>query len=187
MKRFWKGKRSVVTSPVTTPDPRLDKVEYARQLLAETREEVARSDAKASLLFSAFGVVTSAVAAILIADDWSPFDMDNAFEWLWWVGVVLSGVALLVLGLAVIPRVQNTDGQVSLYFFGHVAGYKRFHDFEKSFEGASTKWWDRTLNQIWVESRIARRKYRLTKWSMWLFACSVGLLLLAALLDEAFA
>lgn len=170
MRRFWKGRRNEMTSPAITPDPRLDKVEYARQLLAETREEVARADAKASLLFSAFGVVISAVSAVLIADDWSPFQLNNRVEWLWWAGASLSGIALFLLGWAVLPRVTHVDHRDRLYYFGHVAEYgKDFDGFAKRFESASDEMWHRTVDQIWAVSKIAKRKYLLTRRSMLTF------------------
>lgn len=158
-----------MTSPATTPDPRLDKIEYARQLLAETREEVSRADAKASLLFSAFGVVTSAVAAVLVADDWSPFDLNNCIEWLWWFGAGLALIALLLLGWAVLPRITHVDHRERLFFFGHVAEYEDFERFSKAFDAAATTSWERTVDQIFVESKIAKRKYVLTRRSMLTF------------------
>jgi hypothetical protein len=165
-----------MTSPPTTPDVRLDKVEYARQLLAETREEVARADAKASLLFGAFGVVSSAVAAILVTDDWSPFQLPNRVEWMWWIGAALASSALLLLGGAVIPRMTHVEQAGRLYYFGHIAEFDDFDKFRAEFDVASTNMWERMLDQIWVESRIAKRKYVLTRWSMIAFFSAVVLL-----------
>jgi hypothetical protein len=50
-----------------------DEIEsYAAQLLAETREEVARADSKAEILFAAFGIVVAAVLGGLVTRGWSP-------------------------------------------------------------------------------------------------------------------
>lgn len=168
-----------MTSPPTSPDPQRGKVEYARQLLAETREEVARADAKASLLFSAFGVVVSAVGAVLLADDWSPFQLNNCVEWLWWLGAGLVVIALFLLGWAVLPRITHVDHKERLFFFGHVAEYGGFKEFSGAFESASSAAWDRTLDQIWAVSKIAKRKYLLTRRSMLTFLVA-GVALAAA-------
>ena len=145
MKRFSKARRSGATSAAQSASRVDDKLEYARQLLLETREELARADAKASLLFSAFGVIATAVGAVLIADDWSPFHLHNCVEWIWWSGVLLSTAAFFLLGLAVIPRIKHSTHEERLYFFGHVAEYKTFESFKTAYAKKDPNIYERTL------------------------------------------
>lgn len=184
MKQFFKGRRSVPTSAKTLPESVDSRHQYARQLLAETREELARADAKASLLFSAFGVISSAVGAVLIADDWSPFQLANGVEWMWWGGVAASVIALLLLGLAVIPRIRHATHRERLYFFGHVAEYKKFDEFAKALGKKPPDSYDRTLDQVWVISRIAKRKYIYTRRSILTFLVAASLFSVSIVADH---
>jgi hypothetical protein len=169
-------------APIPVPArPDSSRLDYLRQLLAETREEVARADAKASLLFSAFGVVTSAVAAILVADDWSPFDLHNGIEWVWWLGAAVAGAALLLLGMAVVPRISHGSSKENLYFFAHVAEHATLRELDQQLAVASLDSWKRTVDQLWTVSRVAHRKYVLTRRSMILFFVAVALLGAASL------
>lgn len=183
MKRFFKGRRSVKTSAQTLPESSEAGHQYARQLLVETREELARADAKASLLFSAFGLISSAVGAILIADDWSPFQLKNSVEWMWWAGAAASVFALLLLAFAVIPRIKHATHKERLYFFGHVAEYKTCDGFKKAFSEKAPDLYERTLDQVWVISRIAKRKYTLTRRSMITFLVA-GVLFSASIIAD---
>jgi len=58
----------------------------AETMLREAREELSRADGKSSLLLAAVGVVVGAVAAAVVAGEWSPFDLSPFIQWLWWAG-----------------------------------------------------------------------------------------------------
>ena len=36
--------------------------------------------------------------------EWSPFELGNGVEWLWWLGVINAAVAVFALAFAVYPR-----------------------------------------------------------------------------------
>lgn len=86
-------------------------IRHAREIAAAAREEIGRADIKASLVFSASGVVVGALLAASLSGNWSPFDLDNRVEWLWWIGVAAAGSSLIFLGIAVYPKTRRQGKQ----------------------------------------------------------------------------
>jgi len=76
----------------------------ARVILAAAREELTRADGKAALLLAASGVAIGALMAALLAGAWSPSDIANGVEWIWWLGAVVATAGVGGLGYAVFPR-----------------------------------------------------------------------------------
>jgi MFS family permease len=174
-----------------------DPEDYAEQLLAESREELARADGKASILFGAFGVAAGVLLGAVVGGTWSPANFDNGTaECVWWVGIVGAGLSILLLGLAVLPRVRHGAGRERLYYFGHVVQYRQrtwlgfprrglapTDEFLRDLRHPPTSL-DRAADQIWVISGLVQTKYRLIRLALASQAAGVGLVLFAALLDR---
>src|SRR4051794_29761262 len=87
------------------------------KLLKETREELAKADAKASMLGAAALVVVGAVLGGIIANNWSPAQI-GAGLWraTWWLGVGFTLGALVCFGAAVFPRLRAAEiGRVTYF------------------------------------------------------------------------
>jgi hypothetical protein len=98
--------------------------ELTRQLLAETREELNRADAKAAMLFAIFGIAFGAVLAGLIAGDWSPRDLAAGAQVVWWLGAAAAVAPLAALSAAVWPRIDSNHASGRVIYYAHVAGYR---------------------------------------------------------------
>src|SRR4051812_15883694 len=101
--------------------------DYIAKLLAETREELTRADAKASILFAAFGVVVAVVLAGLVSGDWAPADLARLATVVFWVGTGLAVLAFVALGYTLWPRIEHEDLKEAVSYFGHVRAYRK-HD-----------------------------------------------------------
>src|SRR5215216_5048493 len=99
--------------PVTAVDP--------NELLAESREELARADGKASMLLSALGVAVGVIAAALLAGGWSPDRLDHGYRIVWWAGLGFAAGGSLALCLAVWPRIRHRLPGPSASYFDEIA------------------------------------------------------------------
>jgi MFS family permease len=158
-----------MTPPVSTVDP--------NELLAESREELARADGKASMLLSALGVAIGVIAAALLAGDWSPDRLDRPYRVVWWVGLAFAGAGSLALCLAVWPRIRHHLPGPSATYFDEIALLGSVERVKTAL--ARTDATDRTLTQLVAISRIARRKYKLIRWAMLLLGVAIVLVLIA--------
>ncbi|MFJ6391863.1 Pycsar system effector family protein [Streptomyces sp. NPDC091972] len=86
-----------------SPRPRADV-----HLLAELRGEIARADAKATVLVGMLGLTAGVLSALLINLRWSPAGLSMPAALLWWSGTALLLVSLLALLLAVTPRYSRS-------------------------------------------------------------------------------
>ncbi|MFF7310421.1 Pycsar system effector family protein [Streptomyces sp. NPDC008137] len=89
------------------------------QLLADLRGEIARADAKATVLVGALGISGGVLAALLADRDWTPGRLPAPAAVLWWAGATSLVVALFALLLAVVPRYRSsrwTPGSPLTYF-----------------------------------------------------------------------
>ncbi|MFI9750918.1 Pycsar system effector family protein [Streptomyces collinus] len=94
-------------------------VRAGTQLLADLRNEIARADAKATVLVGALGISAGALAALLTNRHWSPDQLPGPAALLWWAGTASLVVALFALLLAVLPRYRRsrwTPGRPLTYF-----------------------------------------------------------------------
>jgi Family of unknown function (DUF5706) len=159
------------TPPVTAVDP--------NELLTESREELARADAKASTLLAALGVAIGVIAAALLAGDWSPDRLDRGYQIVWWFGLGFTGAGSLALCLAVWPRIRHRLPGRSATYFDEIALLGSVDKVKAALE--STDAAGRTLTQLVAVSRIARRKYVLIRWAMCLLGIAVVLVLFAVI------
>jgi len=144
---------------------------FVSELLRDTREEVARADSKASLLLASSGVVVGALLAGLIAGRWSPFELNNRIEWMWWLAAGLAAAGLIALGSAVWPRFarRNSPRPSVPSYFGDVATFSDSDALLTALLKSSDEGLTRTADQIWEVSRIVRRKYVLVRFALVLF------------------
>jgi hypothetical protein len=155
---------------------------FVRQLLVETREELLRADAKASLLLASTGVAIGALIAGLLARTWSPYSLDNRVEWLWWVGVAAAAAAVWKLGAAVAPRTKRQGSPpTALAYFADVNAYTDRSALMVALRDSTGESFERNVDQLQQVSRIVGAKYTLIRRSLWLLvaataSCSVSVL-----------
>ena len=159
--KFLSAWRSARVDAVPEPTP-----PFARQLLNETREELDRADRKAQILFAASGVGVSVVVAGIVAGDWSPLQLSAWALVAWGTGAGLVAIGLFVLGISIFPRIVHHDPGGKVAYFGHAASYPNIEALRAALEAAAAQPDDRTLDQLWIVSRIVVRKYRLIRWAL---------------------
>jgi hypothetical protein len=170
----------------------MDKGDYRQSLLRETRDELARADAKASILLAASGIAFAALLSAGSTSSWYPDKLSHqGARVLAWIAVALVLLGIGVVGAAVKPRLRaNPSEQSKPYYFGDVEAYwprwwqlghrgslrqKGRDDFAKALQALSSsapEQSERLDEQIWTLSHIAYRKYRLVSIGMWLYAGS---------------
>jgi hypothetical protein len=137
---------------------------YAAALLRETREELDRADKKASLLLAAAGVAIGALITGLLAGDWSPFELHNLVEWIWWLGVGCAAAAIAALASAVYPRIARLGPPPSVVaYFGDVVTIKSHDALKEALRDSSSLNLDRLTDQVGQVSAIVRTKYVLIR------------------------
>ena len=103
---------------------------YTIRMLDETREEVGRADAKAATLLSASAIAVTLLVGVygLKAHSFRVLPIWRADLALLALGV--SGVGVVLLGLAVLPRstvVAKNRVRFPPYYFGEVTRYRQGH------------------------------------------------------------
>jgi MFS family permease len=158
---------------------------YATELLAEAREEVNKADAKAQVLLGVAGVGLGAVTGGLIAGSWSPFQLSNAVEWLWWSGAAAALAALACLAGAVYPRagVSVVDDPKVVACYGDVVRFRSVQALANALLVAARPDLRRVADQVRRLSGIVHRKYRLIRWGFWLLSAAVVATVASVLLD----
>lgn len=151
----------------------------ANTVLSETREEVTRADAKASLLLSAALIVVGVIAAAMLAGDWSPSRLDNWGQALWWFGTAMTLAGITCLAIAVYPRVLNRHEGPGVTYFNEIAKLKGVKQLKEALAEVDAD--DRTIKQLYSVSKIARRKYAFVAVSIWFFAAAATSLLIAVI------
>src|SRR5688572_6722117 len=102
-------------------------------MLAETREEDARADAKAQIIVAAAVVVVSVIVAGIIGGKWSPSDLACWGRFGWWAGAAAGAIAIRALGFGVYPRLKRT-GAHRLAYFEDVPKYAAVGDLARDLE-----------------------------------------------------
>jgi hypothetical protein len=155
------------------------------ELLKHVREELTRADAKSSLLLSAVGVAIGALIGGLLAGDWSPFELGNAVEWLWWLGVATATVAIFKLACAVYP-VTVIEGRVPPPFpayFKDVLSYESVESLQAALERGGGEGASFVADQLMSISKIVDRKYAAIQMAMRLLGVAAGCCTAAVLVD----
>lgn len=152
--------------------PSQDALALTTRLLAETREELGKADAKAQILLAASGVVISVVLGGAIGGAWSPADLDCWARILWWLGVGAAAVGVGSLGYAIFPRLlESTDHRLT--YFEDVRRFESVEELCKALEAEESRGL-RDVEQLWRLSKVVHRKYAAVQ-------AAVGALFLAVL------
>ncbi|WP_371555286.1 DUF5706 domain-containing protein [Streptomyces longwoodensis] len=161
------------SAPSVTDD---DVSRYATSLLATTREEVLRADGKASLLLATAGIALGAIVSAILSGDWTPFELANSVEWIWWIGVGASVFGVVLLGCAVHPRVNRGHDAPDylVAYFGDIAGRPRA-ELEQRIRDTLREAKEAPIDQLYRVANIAHKKYRLIRVALWALAISMVL------------
>jgi Family of unknown function (DUF5706) len=152
-------------------------VALAREVLAETRQELARADGKASTLLAGALVAAGIIGSALSASHWSPDRLQPLVAALW-AAAALGGATCLACLLAVIyPRRRAQSGHHVLGYFDHV----REHGAGQLAAGLRARACGSELERLAAKleqvSGIAARKYALTRLAIWTLAGTAVLVL----------
>jgi hypothetical protein len=149
--------------------------DYLLRLLDESREEIRLSDTKASIMLGASAAVSAFLAGSL-ADDASQFRTDgSAVAVLSFVVLGTFLAAMVMLGLAVLPRLGHAEPGRARYFEEQA----QFETPAKLLEALVRESADppaRHSQQLLTLARISRRKFHHLRRAM--FTLSGGLFLL---------
>jgi len=138
----------------------------ARRLLTEAREELARADQKAQMLLAALGIAGGVLLTGLLAGSWSPFQLDNRIEWLWWLGVLTALGSVVALGIAVRPRARRGVPFEGVWYFHDVTAYRSRAKLNAALRQQATDLFDRDVDQLYVVARLVALKYTWIERSM---------------------
>lgn len=137
-------------------------------LLRDAREELTRADSKASLLTAAVGVVVGALVAAMLAQTWTPANLDASVRWLWWVGAASIGLALIFLGAGVYPRtVRKGRSEGAAKYFADAVRLGR-DGLPDALNSTSLD--EYLLDQLFAVSHIVDIKYRCIRIALWCLA-----------------
>jgi MFS family permease len=155
--------------------------ERARELLRETREELARADGKATTLLGVVGLLLGALLAGIIAGDWSPADLSCRSEVSFWIGAAVAVAAEGLLCAAVMPQLRHDKHRDHLTHFGHVVQFPDEGAFLNALPKADN---DRVADQVWTLSRTVQIKYRFIQLGLLTFAGGLIVMVMAVGLDH---
>lgn len=152
---------------------------YLAQLLREAREEVLHADAKASILLAALSVGIGATLGGVIASQWTPFDLSNDVEWMWWIGAALFAVSIISSASSVWPRYESRgDKERPIYFWGDTEGLANATELLDALKERPPDLEERGADQFLKLSSIVIAKYSLIRRA--LRTAGVGAVLCAA-------
>lgn len=156
----------------------------AWKALSQANDWIKVADTKAGAIVAVDGVLGGLlVRALPAADSWTRHP--------WQAGAILGGLTLVVAGALIAlrvfaPRLRAGEPR-SLIYFDHIARrYPKAADFKVTFiamldrEGQLR---EALAEQLWANSRVARKKFRRVAVSLWLLAGALVVALCASLLQ----
>ncbi|MFJ3665631.1 Pycsar system effector family protein [Streptomyces sp. NPDC090106] len=167
-------------SALTAPDAL---VPLCERLLADLRTEVARADAKASVLVAALGTTAGVLSGLLAGRGWTPSALSALGAALWWTGAATLVLSLFALLLAVLPRFRSphwTPGR-PLSYFGDIQEAVRHGQLEAALTETRRAPVTALTSALTEMSRIAVRKHQWIRTGLIAF-CAGTVLLPASLL-----
>ncbi|MER6080476.1 Pycsar system effector family protein [Streptomyces sp. NPDC001833] len=129
----------------------------ARVLLSEAREELVRADNKAGLLLASLGAALTALLGAVGSGIIAPRLYPVVPQLLIWVGSAACVPALVLLGLAVAPRL-GSPRPARTHYFGDVRLARSAAQLEHTVRRTDPL--SRDLTQLAALSRITWTKYR---------------------------
>ncbi|WP_406199360.1 MULTISPECIES: Pycsar system effector family protein [unclassified Streptomyces] len=131
--------------------------ELARILLSEAREELVRADNKAGLLLASLGAALTALLGAIGSGVIAPRNYPIVPQLLLWMGCAACVPALVLLGLAVTPRLGNPHHSRT-HYFGDARLAMSVAHLERTVRRTDPV--ARDLSQLATLSQIAWTKYR---------------------------
>ena len=143
-------------------------LQHCHALLMDVRSELGRADQKADSLLMALSIVISALLAGVAAGGWTPAQLDDRVEWLWWLGAVAIIASMAAAVAAVWPRIVRTSNRKGVSYFGDIARYgeEELEQLRGDLSLAAEVTIDRAVAQLRLLSRIAVRKYMLVRFAL---------------------
>ena len=156
----------------------------ALRILAESREELARADGKASILLAAASLIAGVVLTAILAGDWRPGDLAVCAQVGWWAGTLSGGVGIVALATAVYPRTKYRGARPPsvIAYFGDVAITPVDKLEERLRDTASSN--DAVIDQMKAIAWVVDRKYRGIQIALWAFALSALLCIASVVVDR---
>ncbi|MFF8939628.1 Pycsar system effector family protein [Streptomyces paradoxus] len=143
---------------MTTPGDDADRgAELARILLTEAREELVRADNKAGLMLASLGAALTALLGAIGSGVITPRQYPAVPQVLLWAGCAACVPALVLLGLAVTPRLGSPHHSRTHYFGDARLALSAAH-LERTVRRTDPV--SRDLSQLAVLSQTAWTKYR---------------------------
>ncbi|MEU0482414.1 Pycsar system effector family protein [Streptosporangium sp. NPDC006013] len=158
---------------------------YGTQLLQETREELNRADTKAQVLLGIVGIGLGGVIGGLLAGSWSPFELSNNIEWLWWAGAAAALASVVMLAGAVYPRLDRRKRSDAVMYYADVIRFESATVVSSALMRSSALDLERIADQLYRVSHIVSRKYRLIRWGFWLLLSGMVATMSAPLINVA--
>ncbi|WP_326665498.1 Pycsar system effector family protein [Streptomyces canus] len=147
------------TGPGTPPPPGGP---VAERLLSDLRTEIARADAKASVLVAALGVATALLGAVAGGHAWAPARLSAPGLALWCAGLAALAVTLLAFLLAVLPRhgTRRWAPGAPLSYFGDIQRAARSGCLAQALTETENDPAAGTVTALAETSHIAMRKHQ---------------------------
>ena len=155
---------------------------YILRLLDECREEIRVSDSKASIIFAAVATSTGLLANLLLNKDNSLRTNGTLVVSLALLAVGTLVASMLLLGLAVTPRVGRPELGRARYF-EEQAQFETHQALLTAVSADAENSTERHAQQLFTLSRIARRKYTHLRRAMWAVLLAIGVMGLAVLVS----
>ncbi|GAA2347315.1 Pycsar system effector family protein [Streptomyces cuspidosporus] len=152
--------------------------ELVRTLITETREELLKADSKAGLMLTALGAALTALLGTISAGGIAPQEYASVSQVFFWAGCAAWVPALIMFGLAVVPRAGKPQ-QSRAHYFGDAAVTFSVGLFADLVQRTDPR--ERNLEQFMTLSRTVWIKYRCIRqgmaWSaVFLVLTPIGLL-----------
>lgn len=157
---------------------------YILRLLDECREEIRVSDTKASIIFGAVGAFAAILSSQLLDETGALRSNGAAVTVIGIVALATLIVSMLLLGLAVIPRVGQPETGRARYF-EEQAQFDSASELLTVVSAESHDSGERHAQQLFVMARIARRKYRHLRSAMLTILVAIGMMIVAVLIGAA--
>lgn len=140
-------------------------------VLQMINEWIKFADAKAGIIFATNGVILT----ILFSQGESPSCVSTLCASAYNLGLIGILISLIIAVKIVLPNLK-TGSQQSNIFFWQIARFKSGSEYEAAISSEHYIVAQDITNQIWINSKIASKKYCFTYWSI-IFG-SIGLSLI---------
>lgn len=153
---------------------------YILRLLDECREEIRVSDSKASIIFAAVSTAAALLSGMLLDVNQPLRTNGTPVTVLSVVAIATLIASMLLLGLAVTPRIGRPEAGRARYF-EEQAQFENDDDLLAALAVEALSPTKRHAQQLFFMSRIARRKYRHLRHAMIAVLLAIAVMILAVL------